>query len=357
MRSEELAISTLLLDPNNYRLQDEVGFRPASYERYHLEQVQKATFLRLKSSGIKELHDSIVANGFLPIERIVVTPYLNDDAPGFYLVIEGNRRVAALRQIAEEVAGGVEIPSKVEAVLQAVPCVVVDEGDGGEYFKEALMGVRHVGGIKEWGGYQRAKLIADMRDLYDLSANDISAKIGLSVREVNRRYRAFKALEQMKDDDEFGDLADPTLYPIFHEAIAGAEIRSWLGWNADTNKFDDADGLAIFYSLITSPDGVEGNPKLKGYSDVRQLKNVLPNPDARRILFDPERPFLDSLTIVDRQELSRKWRDELAEAAASLNSIGAIEVKNFTLEDVQILDRLAESVRAVKEVYEAVQKS
>ena len=43
----------------------------------------------------------------------------------------------------------------------------------------------------------------------------------------------------MRDNDEFGDLAEPALYPIFHEAIAGTEIRKWLSWNQEMSSFDN----------------------------------------------------------------------------------------------------------------------
>jgi hypothetical protein len=361
MRAAELDISTLVLDPNNYRLQDEQGFRATPPERYHLEQVQRATYQRLRGTGLKELHDSIIANGFLPIERIVVTPCLNGAPPGSHLVIEGNRRVAALKQLSEEIAGGVEMPQSLLECMTQVPCLIVEPDEGGSFFKETLMGIRHVGGIKEWGGYQRAKLIADLRDVHHLDPSDVAAKLGLSTREVNRRYRAFKGLQQMRDDDEFGDLAEATLYPIFHEAIAGVEIREWLGWNQEASSFDNADNLHVFYTLITpsfpEEGEVERSAKLKTFSDVRQLKNILPNPDARRYLFDPERPFLDALTVANREELSKKWRNELTEATGSLEGISALEVRNFSADDVALLDRLAGAVSQIKEVYEAVHRA
>jgi hypothetical protein len=62
-------------------------------------------------------------------------------------VIEGNRRVAALRQIREEQASGIQVPQHVAAVLDAVPCLIVDQKEGQDpYFRETLMGIRHVGG-------------------------------------------------------------------------------------------------------------------------------------------------------------------------------------------------------------------
>lgn len=358
MRAENIPLEMLLLDPNNYRLQDEAGFRTTPADRFHLDLVQRTTVQRIALSGLKELHDSIIANGFLPIERIVVTPYEHPEAPGKFLVIEGNRRVASLRQIKQEVEGGVPVPEDVVATLAGVPCLVVDATGQEAHFRETLMGIRHVGGIKQWGGYQRAKLIADLRDGYALDAPEVAAKLGLSTREVNRRYRAFKALQQMRDNDDFSDFAEPALYPIFHEAVERGEVRDWLGWDASSNRFTHDEPLEQFYRLITpstAEDGGADRPaKIKSYGDVRQLQNILPNPEAKRFLLDPERPFLDALTISSREQLSRKWRSELTEAAASLESIGALEVGNFGSEDVILLERLISAASQIRDLHRAV---
>ena len=122
------------------------------------------------------------------------------------------------------------------------------------------------------------------------------------------------ALQQMRDDEDYGDLAEPALYPLFHEAIAGVEVRNWLGWNRDANTFDNTEELSTFYNLIT-PSATDDNspevtPKIRSYSDVRELKRILPNPDAKRYLVDPDRTFLECLTISRREDLSRKWRTD-----------------------------------------------
>ncbi len=360
MRADDLPLDALLLDPNNYRLQDESGYRSTPQERFYLEQVQRTTLQLLKAEGLKELHDSIIANGFLPIERIVVAPYVAENVDGKYLVIEGNRRVAALKQIQAEQEAGVEIPPHVLATLQAVPCVVVDQAGQDPFFVETLMGIRHVGGIRQWGGYQRAKLIADMRDRHHLDAQTVAAKLGLSTQEVNRRYRAFKALQQMRENDDFGDYAEPALYPLFHEGIAVPAVREWLSWNPETSNFENLEQLETFYRLITPTPEQDGQPsvaaKLKTFSDVRELKNVLPNADAKRILLDPERPFLEALTIANSEELSRKWRNELAEATASLRGIGALEIGDFDADDVALVDRLIETARRIREIYDRIRQ-
>lgn len=175
MRPLDINIDALLLDPNNYRLQDEQGFRVTPDDRFDTDQVQRSTFQKIKNTGIKELKESIIANGFLPIERIVVASYGKATTANHFLVIEGNRRVAALRQIKDEIAGGVEIPHGVEQTLRAVPCLVIEEEGRDAFFRETLMGIRHVGGIKEWGGYQRAKLIADLIPAVLCSDSNVSS--------------------------------------------------------------------------------------------------------------------------------------------------------------------------------------
>lgn len=358
MKPLDIKLTDLMLDPNNYRLQ-EYGHRGIGEEKFHLEAVQRATYQRVREEGIKELHDSILANGFVPIERIVVSRLITEGADGKYLVIEGNRRVAALLQLKQEHEAGIDIPERVVAVFEAVPCLAV-EADGQEpYFREALMGIRHVGGIKQWGGYQRAKLIGDMRDIHRLELSDIAAKLGLSSREVNRRYRALKALEQMGENDDYGDLAGPKLYPLFHEAVALPEVREWLNWNGDKFRFENAEQTQIFYSLITevvNDDGQGKDPKLKTYSDVRELKAILPNAEAKRNLFDLERPFVEALTISNRDHLSKKWRIELSEALTSLQGISAIEVTNFQADDLALLEGLADAAEKIKLLYLALNR-
>lgn len=352
MLSESLKLSDLLLDPNNYRLQDNDVFQHISPNRFHLGQVQSGTQARLAKEGIKTLRDSIVANGFLPIERIVVTPYEHED--GKYLIIEGNRRVAALRQIEKEAGAGVEIPQNILDVFEEVPCVVVEEHENVEYFKETLMGIRHVGGILEWGGYQRAKLIADLRDTHDIDLSEVAQKLALTPNEVNRRYRAYKALQQMQSEDEFADLATAKLYPLFHEAVSLPLVREWLSWDPEKFEFKNAEQRENFYRLITpkppKEDGGETDPKIATYMDVRALREILPNPEAKADLLDLERSIADALSIAKTKEISKRWRVEVTEANTALTNIGALEVKNFVTKDWKLIEDLSATAEALLEL-------
>lgn len=356
MESNALSLDQLLLDPNNYRLQEQDDFVTCADDRFHLDRVQSGTLRRLQKESIRPLRDSIVANGFLEIERIVVTPYEHDDDK--YLVIEGNRRVAALLQIRDEFEGGIDIPEKVVAVFDAVPCLVAEQAGQEAYFREALMGIRHVGGIKEWGGYQRAKLIAELRDAHDLEPQAISQRLGLSVQEVNRRYRAYKALEQMKNDEIFSEYAGANLYPIFHEAVSLPTVREWLNWNAENNCFEEADVLETFYQLVTPRNAGqddESDPKIRTYSEVRQLREILANDDAKAELLQLDREFVEAVAVANQDRMARRWRNEIAEAKAALSKIPGLEINNFSPEDLASINDLIETAQKILEMNRVMQ--
>lgn len=350
-----IPLSQLLLDPNNYRLQDQNNFVPIEAERFHLERVQEGTQQRLMRENIRSLRDSIVSNGYLDIERIIVSPYEHDD--GKFLVLEGNRRIAALRKIGEEHEAGVLIPDSVLATLEAVPCFNVLENDDGGLFQKTLMGIRHVGGIKEWGGFQRAKLIADLVDDFELSHADAALKMGVSTHEALRRYRAYRTLRQMSQDDNFGEYASSNLYPLFHEAVSVPIVRDWLGWSADAFEFQNDETKEYFYELITPrevDDGEEGNknrsPKITKHGEVRRLREIIPNQAAKDSLLNLDAEVSDALAIVDAELVNSRWRQELEEAIRALSQLPAGTLAELEDEELQVIERLSESARRTIEM-------
>ena len=118
MQEEKIPMSQLLLDPNNYRFQDTDDWARANAARRGEDSVQQKTYQRIKPEGINELMRSIVTNGFLPIERLVVTKYDDQEQGGRFIVLEGNRRLAALKLIQESYDQGIDIPEHVLSVLR-----------------------------------------------------------------------------------------------------------------------------------------------------------------------------------------------------------------------------------------------
>ena len=349
----EIPLEDLLLDPNNYRYQDTEDFVQAAQNRFHEATVQSRAEAQLRDDTLRNLKDSILFNGFLPVERIVVRPYQPVD--GKYVVLEGNRRLAALRWIKSDHDAGVDVSEELLSILEAVPVLVLAEADETGMIYESIMGIRHVGGIKVWGGYQRAKLVASLRDNHTLEPAEVAARLGLSTREITRRYRAFSAFKQMEEDEEFGEFASPELYPVFHEAVSLPVVRDWLGWDENNNRFSSQEELRAFYELITpcqqDDSGEEVVPKITGHRQVRELPAILGNEEAKSALLDPKTGLDDALAIVKHQEMHEAWRSRVREATEALRSVAVIELQELPEEDLDGIKTLIEVGTQLLESY------
>lgn len=330
----EVPLDSLLLDPNNFRFKDPGRNSPISESRVEETSVQVAILERIKADGVSELKQSIAENGFVQVERIVVRPF-GEPENEHYLVIEGNRRTAALKLLRSDHLGGVDFKANVTDTFDAIPVLVAREATDDDYL--AIMGIRHVGGPKEWGGFQSAMLVYQLFEDSALSPRKVASRLGLSVNEVNRRHRAFGALTQMMNDEEHGENVTPEMYPIFHEAVGQPTVREWLGWSQTNREFEDENSRALFYSWLS--DGDTG-PKIRSYSEVRELKLILENEDALVALKDDNQSFADALAIVRSDAKSARWLPNARSALASLNEMGSDTIEKLTQEEISLLQDL-----------------
>ena len=300
----------LLLDPNNYRFHDLVGYKRVSQrDRYAEPGVQERALQLLQTTESFELaalKDSILTNGFVPIEQIVVEKFAErttDDGLPLYLVIEGNRRVASVKLLLQDqAAGAADIAAIVLESLQKLPVVeIIGSNEERENYRHTLMAIRHISGIREWGPYQQAKLVVELYDS-EHAFGPVAQRIGISAREVARRYRASKALQQMEEDDEFGEYAAPRLYSFFHEAVSQPKVREWLKFSDETYKAEDAEARRAFYELL-SPRTIDDETlpaKLQNANrQVRQLKDIVDKKVPLKVLIDPEKSFDDAVKAAE----------------------------------------------------------
>src|ERR1035437_3040755 len=337
--AQDISVSKLLLDPNNYRFLDRKKFKKKAANRFHEESVQRATLESLEQSyQLDELKHSILTNGYVPMERIIVVPY--PPKPGFFLVVEGNRRVASLKSILKEEGEGViELTPAQRASFSKIPCAVLkSSGSTLKHAERIIMGIRHIAGPKEWGAYQQALLVSELKDDEDLEFKDIGETLGISSVEAARRYRAIGALKQMEEDELFGKKAESAFYRLFHELVALPEVRARFGWSWDKNAFVDMEKARQFFELICGDGKTE--PKVKTYSDVRKLKSVVGHPKAEDSLFDTDEPLSEAIRIGEQGRKSVDASDLLDEAKASLAGIGLLQAQKLTTKDMAVIDEL-----------------
>ncbi len=264
-------IQNILLDPNNYRFLDLPSWQRRQENRFHNSGVQDATVRLLKDNSkynLEELRTSILANGYIPLERIVVTPYQYEE--GHFLVIEGNRRVASLKTLLQDNDDGVLTLSggQIEQFSNIPVAVLNPEEEGLLSAHHVIMGIRHISGPQEWGAYQQAFLIKQLVDDEGKDFDDIANHMNISPYETRRRYRAIKALVTMQDDEIYSSLAKPQFYRFFHELVSITNVREFFSWDHENTRFTDNERARLFFEMI-EPLESEQPPKIRTYIDVR----------------------------------------------------------------------------------------
>src|ERR1019366_3056726 len=166
LRELVVPVDSLYLDPNNPRFADlQDRLQPIASDRITEQGVQQKALARILDDRfeVAQLKDSIRTIGFLTVDRLVVTPLSKDK----YVVIEGNRRLGAIKSLLEDHRNGeADLAGEVQGSLREIPVLVIDEPELAkrEHFARVLQGVRHVAGIRPWGPYQQAQVVALMLD-------------------------------------------------------------------------------------------------------------------------------------------------------------------------------------------------
>jgi hypothetical protein len=145
-----------------------------------------------EAMDVRELVQSISASGYFPHEPIIVV-----QEAGKYVVIEGNRRLAAVMvllspNLAKD--NGWEVPKlSVDKLrdLRELPAIISDRRDSWRY-----LGFKHVNGPAKWSSYAKAAYIAEVHRDYEVSLADIANQIGDRHNTVQRLYRGLMVLEQ-----------------------------------------------------------------------------------------------------------------------------------------------------------------
>ena len=194
-RVTDWPVSSLLLDGDNPRLP------PAQKALSQLELLA----LIVKLYSVSELMDSFAINGYFDEEPLVGVPA--QGVPSKLTIVEGNRRLAALKLLLEPGLGKVLVDSASGRVLrvsipplsdnrrqelQQVPVRVYEEGRSAVL---AYLGYRHITGVKRWDSYAKARYVYQLVN----AGNDLShiqQRIGDRHETAPRLLRSYLVWEQ-----------------------------------------------------------------------------------------------------------------------------------------------------------------
>ncbi|MFD0977589.1 ParB N-terminal domain-containing protein [Salinimicrobium gaetbulicola] len=345
MNTEKITLDNLYLDPNNYRLRSKPQYSEIpdlTDDKITGKALQQRTFNIITGKNnieVKDLIDSFKSNGFLKVDNILVRR-LEDDK-GF-VVIEGNRRVAALKVLQRSFEEGFDIGelddnifSKEEGEDKGIEVVRYDYQNPEEYL--ILMGLRHVSGNKKWDRYNQAKLISELHDSgYNIA--QIANKLGVSnKRSVQQQLEAFHAIQDFINDDVSYDVS-PSFNPhdrfmIFIEVLLKRKVKNWLEWDSVKKEFTNKENLKRFYTWITPNYETPEDDEDSGINDGELLDPIIVNHKEIRLLNE----------IIDDEESLVKMEDSRSIHEAVEQNEGFTK-KKFTKE-IKRAERILKNIK------------
>ena len=145
-----------------------------------------------EAMDVEELVMSIAASGFFRHEPLIVA-----EEDGKNIVIEGNRRLAAVKvlldpKVAEDLKADIPtITKRARSALKELPTVSGTRKDAWRY-----LGFKHVNGPAKWSSYAKSRYIADVHRNFGVKLEDIAKQIGDTHRTVQRLFRGLMVIEQ-----------------------------------------------------------------------------------------------------------------------------------------------------------------
>jgi len=279
----------------------------------------------LETADLRELIDSLTANGYVDFEPLVVV----DEGKGL-TVIEGNRRVAAIKLLRDPKLAAelrVEIPTltdKLAKTLEHARVIEVATRDEARQY----IGFKHINGPQKWDAFAKGKFAADWFRAErgnGVTLRDIARRLGDRHDTLLRLVNGIYVLEQAKKQSLF-DIDDrapgrPFFFSHLYTALTRPQYRAFLGLHPQWRQAEPAPNPVPTGSLpklkkvlqwIYGSDADEIEPLVTSQNPhIKQLGEVLAHPQALHRL--QEKPDL-ARAYAEVQTRSKQFMDSLLKA-------------------------------------------
>lgn len=249
MQIEDIKTELLDFDPEN----------PRFFRLGRELELEETVSEMLEDEGVRDLMDSIGTKGYFPGEPLLVT-----ENNGRYVVVEGNRRLTAVKLL----NGELEAPSRKQRTIQIIrddspykpkdlPCVICpDKGAVLEY-----LGFRHVSGVKEWDSLSKAFYVEKLierdteNETYRDKLNLVRKQIGTSAEYLSRLMAALSLYSIAQQAKFFGlSMSSKNVeFSLITTSLGYADIRAWLGLEDLYSPIEGqvaVDNLALMFKFL-----------------------------------------------------------------------------------------------------------
>lgn len=293
----DVPFDRIFIDPNNPRIAEDHATRYEKPDEIFDPELQKRlTDRTYEVYQAKDLHDAIVAQGWVPIDGILV--WEHPDQPEHYIVVEGNTRTSVLRRIRESTlkreqarldrlkktgrapAEDVRQQEQLVAVLESVIAdtdrirvfpVNASTAEDLERVLPRLLGVRHISHAKHWGPYETnlymTKLYrrlfylrhgpkATLRLEHDL-IDQVAVQMSLGSTKTRRNIQAASAFQHFiyKYEDQLpeGETFTNEDHYFFELILQNKYAQEQFGFAKDMLRLPDESEKALFAWAFEKP--------------------------------------------------------------------------------------------------------
>lgn len=250
-------LDRLLLDPNNYRFLDHRDYKEVPDTEVADKRIQLRTQSLLvgkNNENIRDLIGSFKANGILMLDPIQVKEIPDNK----FVVVEGNRRTAALKHLQDEFKAGNDVGKLTQESFKSVAVVLISGESPVQHL--VTMGLHHISGKRKWSPVNQAQLIYDLYHKHGQSEQDIMEALSITKQGLRRALRTLSFINAYKDSD-YGDQFVPTKYSIFEEVIKTPAVKNWLGWEDQAMACTDPENLEKLFSWISTEEEFDGEER------------------------------------------------------------------------------------------------
>lgn len=354
IKIEPKRLDELMLDPRNPRLG----------RRLNNDDISQPQILDLmRAHSLEELATSFVESGFWPQEAVLC---VREQLEGklSLIVVEGNRRLAALKFLKASVDGHPPSPTWAKIIsgwsvphgfFDEVPVIQMPNRQSVDIY----LGYRHVTGIKEWNPAEKAEYIAYLIDQRGFDYDEVMRKIGSKTEAVRRNYIAYQVYRQSSETEDIDETKIVEKFSVLFLALRTSGVQNFLGVDIKAEPKqaktpvppEHVKNLRVFVRWLFGEGDHE--PIVKDSRQVDKFSRVLESENALAYLRTSTRPTLDYAYVLAGGEQD-EVRELLSGAAFDIEqALGILHLHTDDAEIAKVANRIVKAARQIEKLFPA----
>lgn len=323
----------------------------------------------IKEEALFDLINSIAEQGYFDGEPLLVVKNETNDN---YLVIEGNRRLSALK-VLNKIVSPTYRKEQIEELINnkkydtdVVPCIVYKSREDADDY----LGYRHITGTQQWSTFAKARFLNNLLEKsikssetpdIDVLIKNMAKKIGSKgdyVRQLLNAYNSYSDYLERCDTPSANLVEVESKFSLFTTSLSYKNINDFINLPSNSLYRKETEnpistGNIDKLLLWIYGDNNGSNKAVKESRQLNILNKVLVSPEARNNLLrtnNLEDSEIYSSHLLDSyRELMRKSNDLISKATLILMQHVSDSVDS---KDIEIIEGIEKKLQNMKKVIE-----